>query len=312
MRALALASFDVPAAMMDVPEPVAGPGEVLVRVRAASVNAYDLGVAGGFMKDYLPYEFPAVIGNDVAGTIEALGEGVDGFSIGDRVFGTMGSKPAIHDGGFAELANPQATAVAKTPDALFDPDAGSLGVAGTTAMSAVEAVAPSAGARVLVIGATGGVGTFAIQLAALRDAHVIASVRPGDEGFVTDLGAGETVDYTADLTATIRERYPDGIDAVIDAVNRDQGAFAALASLVRKGGRATSVVGGAGESTEIGAVSVSNTGGHPPFLPALADLVVQGMVRVAIRRTYALDDAVQALQDFTTQHTLGKLVISMG
>ena len=104
MRALALASFDVPAAMMDVLEPVAGPGEVLVRVRAASVNAYDLGVAAGFMKDYLPYEFPAVIGNDVAGTIEALGDGVDGFSIGDRVFGTMGSKPAIHDGGFAELA----------------------------------------------------------------------------------------------------------------------------------------------------------------------------------------------------------------
>ena len=225
MRALALASFDVPAAMMDVPEPVAGPGEVLVRVRAASINAYDLGVAGGFMKDYLPYEFPAVIGNDVAGTIEALGEGVDGFSIGDRVFGTMGSKPAIHDGAFAELANPQAAAVAKTPDALSDQDAGSLGVAGTTAMSAVEAVAPSEGARVLVVGATGGVGSFAIQLAALRDAHVIASIRPGDEGFVTDLGAGETVDYTADLVATIRERYPDGIDAVIDAVNRDTGSL---------------------------------------------------------------------------------------
>ena len=82
MRALALASFDVPAAVMDVPEPAAGPGEVLVRISAASVNAYDLGVAGGFMKAYLPYEFPAVIGNDVAGTIEALGEGVTGLSVG--------------------------------------------------------------------------------------------------------------------------------------------------------------------------------------------------------------------------------------
>ena len=94
-------------------------------------------------------------------------------------------------------------------------------------------------------------------------------------------------------------------------MNRDAAAFATLAALVRSGGRATSVVGGAGESTEIGAVSVSNTGGHPPFLPALADLVVQGMVRVAIRRTYALADAAQALQDFATGHTLGKLVISM-
>ena len=311
MRALGLASFDVPPAMMDVPEPVAGPGEVLVRVHAASVNAYDLGVAGGFMKDYLPYEFPAVIGNDVAGTIEALGEGVDGFSVGDRVFGTMGSKPAIHDGAFAEFANPRADAVANTPEALSDQDAGSLGVAGTTALSAVEAVGPGEGSRVLVVGATGGVGSFAIQLAALRDAHVIASVRPGDEGFVSDLGASETVDYTGDVVASIRERYPDGIDAVIDAVNRDPGVFAALAALVRAGGHATSVVGGAGASAEIGAVSVSNTGGHPPFLPALADLVVQGMVRVAIRRTYPLADVAQALQDFATGHTLGKLVISM-
>ena len=311
MRALALASFDVPAAVMDVPEPAAGPGEVLVRISAASVNAYDLGVAGGFMKAYLPYEFPAVIGNDVAGTIEALGEGVTGLSVGDRVFGTMGGKTAIHDGSFAELANPQAAAVAIAPDALSDQDAGSLGVAGTTAMSAVDAVAPSDGSRVLVVGATGGVGTFAIQLAASRGALVIASVRPGDEDFVTGLGAAETVDYTGDLAATIRDRYPDGIDAVIDAVNRDAGAFASLVTLVRSGGSATSVVGGAGESTEIHGVSVSNTGGHPPHLSTLADLVVQGNLHVSIRPTYALGDAAQALQDFATDHTLGKLVISM-
>ncbi len=311
MRALALASFDVPPAVTDVPEPAAGPGEVLVRVRAASVNAYDLGVAGGFMKDYLPYEFPAVIGHDVVGTVEALGEGVDGLSVGDRVFGTMGSKAAIHDGAFAELANPQADAIAIAPDGLSDQDAGSLGVAGTTAMSAVEAVAPDEGAKVLVVGATGGVGTFAIQLAALRGAHVIASVRPGDEDFVTDLGAAETVDYTSDIVAAIRERHPDGIDAVIDAVNRDTAEFAALTALVRSGGRATSVVGGAGQSTEMGAVSVSNTGGNPRFLPALADLVVRGDLRVAVRRTYAHADAAQALLDFATDHTLGKLVISV-
>jgi NADPH:quinone reductase-like Zn-dependent oxidoreductase len=311
MRALALASFDVPAAVMDVPEPAAGPGEVVVRVRATSVNAYDLGVAGGFMKDYLPYEFPAVIGNDVAGTIKALGDGVDGFSVGERVFGTMGSKASIHDGAFAELANPLAAAVAIAPDVLSDQDAGSLGVAGTTAMSAVEAVDLAEGAKVLVVGATGGVGSFAIQLAALRGAHVIASVRPGDEDFVTDLGAAETVDYTGDVAGTMRERYPDGLDALIDAVNRDTAAFAALAALVRSGGRATSVVGGAGGSSEIGTVSASNTGGNPAHLLPLADHVVQGKVRVAIRRTYALADAAQALQDFATEHTLGKLVISV-
>ena len=311
MKALALESFDVPAAVIEVADPVAGPGEVLVTVDAASVNAFDLGVAAGFMKDYMPYEFPAVIGSDVTGTIESVGDGVEGFSVGDRVFGMMGMKGAIHDGSFAERANPQAASVAIAPEGLSDVDAGSLAVAGTTAMSAVQAVDPGEGGRVLIVGATGGVGTFAIQLAKLRGAHVIASVRPGDEGFVTDLGADETVDYTGDVVAAIRERHPDGIDAVIDAVNRDPGTFAGLAGVIRQGGSATSVVGGAGESSEIDGVSVSNVGGNPSHLLTLADLVVNGQLRVAIRRTYALADAAQALQDFANEHTLGKLVITV-
>jgi NADPH:quinone reductase-like Zn-dependent oxidoreductase len=311
MRALALEAFDVPIAVTDVPEPEAGPGEVLVRIRAASVNAYDVGVAGGSMKDFMPYEFPAVIGNDIAGTVEAVGQGVEGFSIGERVFGSMGMKGMIHDGSFAELANPQAGSIAAAPDGLSDTDAGSLGVAGATAMSAVEAVDPGEGARVLIVGATGGVGTFATQLSALRHAHVIASVRPGDEDFVVDLGASETVDYTGDLVATIRGRYPDGIDAVIDAVNRDPGAFATLAGIVREGGRATSVVGGAGESPSLGGVAVSNSNGDPAHLPTLAGLVVQGELRTAARRTYPLADAANALQDFVNEHTLGKLVITV-
>jgi NADPH:quinone reductase-like Zn-dependent oxidoreductase len=311
MKALALASFDVQPAVIDVPPPEAGPGEVLVRVRAASVNAFDIGVAAGFMKDFLPYVFPAVIGSDLAGTIAGLGEGVEGFSVGERIFGMMGMKGAIHDGSFAEFANPQEGSLAAAPEGLSDADAGALAVAGTTAMSAVEAVDLAHSARVLVVGATGGVGTFAVQLAKLRGAHVIASVRPGDEDFVTGLGAAETVDYTGDVLATIRERYPDGIDAVIDAVNRDNDAFAALVGLVRRGARATSVVGAAGEASEIGGVAVSNTGGDPGHLAALADLVVDGTIHVATRRTYALADAPQALRDFATEHTLGKLVLTM-
>jgi len=310
MKALTLASFEVPAEVMDVAEPAAGQGEVRVRVHAASLNAYDVGVAAGAMKAYLPYEFPAVIGNDLAGIVEAVGEGVEGFAVGDRVFGSMGGKGKIHDGSFAELANPQAGSILKTPEGLSDTDAGSLAVAGTTAMSAVEAVGPSEGARVLVLGATGGVGTFAVQLATLRGAHVIASARPGDEDFITGLGAAETVEYTGDVAATLRERYPDGLDGLIDAVNRDHDIFAALAGLVREGGHATSVVGGAGESSMIGRVAVSNTGASPAHLATLGDLVVQGKLHVAIRGTYVLADAAQALQDFSRKHTLGKLLIT--
>ena len=311
MKALALESFEGGPKVMDVPDPVAGPGEVLVRVGAASLNAFDVGVAAGYMKDFMPYEFPVVIGSDLAGRVEAIGDGVEDFEIGARVFGMMGMKGAIHDGSFGEFANPTVASIAAAPEGLSDPDAGSLGVAGTTAMSAVEAVGPSNGSTVLIVGATGGVGSFAIQLAALRGAHVIASVRPGDEEFVTGLGAAETVDYTGDVVAEMRRRYPNGIDAVIDAVSRDQAAFAGLVALVRDGGRAASVVGGAGEATHIGGVAVSNVGGNPGHLSDLAELVVKGELRVAIRRTYPLADAAQALHDFANEHSLGKLVITM-
>jgi NADPH:quinone reductase-like Zn-dependent oxidoreductase len=311
IRALALEGFDRPPAVIDVPAPVPAAGEVLVHVRAASVNAYDTFVAMGMMKDYLPYGFPVVLGQDVSGVVVAAGSDVEGFRENDKVFGTIGMKSAVHEGTFAELAVPQAAQLAVTPEGVDDLQAGSLGVAGTTAMSAVEALAPIEGATVLVVGATGGVGTFAIQLAALRGAHPIASVRPGDEFFVADLRAADTVDYTADLPGAVLERYPGGVDAVIDLVNRDPGAFALIAGLVRDGGRAVSAVGGAGDATRIGNVTVANIGGNPAYLTPLAEMVADGRLRAAVQRTYPLEDAAQALVDFTEGHTLGKLVISV-
>jgi NADPH:quinone reductase-like Zn-dependent oxidoreductase len=311
MKALALSSFDEPAKVQEVPHPTPGPGEVLVRVAAASVNAYDTFVAMGAARQYMSYEFPAVIGGDHAGTIEALGEGVGGFAVGDRVFGMMGMKPSVHDGTFAELATPQAAAIAKTPDGVKDVDAGSLGVAGSTAYSAVEAVQPGEGSKVLVVGATGGVGSFAVQLARLRGAHVIATVRPGDEGSATGLGAAETVDYTGDTVSEIRQRFPDGLDAVIDAVSSGADSFGAIAGLVRDGGHVASTRGAAGESTEIGGVHVLNANGNPGHLAALGELAEKGELRVPVRRTYPLANAAKALEDFTKEHTVGKLVITM-
>jgi NADPH:quinone reductase-like Zn-dependent oxidoreductase len=311
IRALAMEGFDRAPSVIDVPAPEPASGEVLVRVRAASVNAYDTFVAMGMMKDYLPYEFPAVLGQDVSGVVVSVGPGVEGFRENDLVFGTLGMRATVHDGTFAELAVPQAASLAVTPEGVDDLQAGSLGVAGTTAMSAVEALALAEGATVLIVGATGGVGTFAVQLAALRGAHTIASVRPGDEFFLAELRAAETVDYTGDLGATVRHVYPDGVDALIDLVNRDPMAFAALAGLVRDGGRAVSAVGGAGESSLIGTVAVANVGSNPAYLTPLAEMVADGRLRAAIQRTYPLEDAAQALKDFTEQHTLGKLVITM-
>src|SRR5919106_1582626 len=158
----------------------------------------------------------------------------------------------------------------------------------------------------------GSFAELAAAQAAARGAHVIASVRPEDEAFVTELGASETVDYTGDVAEAIRERHPDGVDGLIDLVNRDPAGFASLVGLVRAGGHATSPVGAAGEATEIGGVAVANVGGNPPPLPALGELVKEGRLRAPIRRTYRLDEAATALQDLTNQHTLGKLLITIG
>ena len=311
IEALALEGFDRAPEVIHVPAPQPAAGEVLVRVHAASVNAFDTFVAMGMAKAFMSYEFPAVIGQDVAGVVEAVGDGVEGFRNGDRVFGTNGSKGAVHDGTFAELATPLAAALATTPDAVDHQQAGSLGVAGTTAMSAVDAIDPSRGATVLIVGATGGVGTFAIQLAAARGANVIATIRPGDEDVVTGLGAAETVDYSNNVIGAVRERYPDGIDAVIDLVNRDPGEFGALAGLVRAGGRAVSALGGAGEGSQVDGISVQNIGSDPSHLGVLASMIEEGKLTTAIKRTYALSDAAQALTDFADLHTVGKLVITM-
>ena len=309
--ALALEGFDRAPAVIHVPAPEPAAGEVLVRVHAASVNAFDNFVAMGMAKAFMSYEFPAVVGQDVAGVVEAVGDGVEGFRNGDRVFGTIGSKGVVHDGTFAELATPLAPALALNPAAVDDGQVGSLGVAGTTAMSAVDAIDPSPGATVLIVGATGGVGTFAIQLATARGASVIATVKPGDEDVVTGLGAAETVDYSNNVIEAVRERHPDGIDSVIDLVNRDPAGFGALAGLVRAGGRAVSAVGGAGEATQIGGIEVRNIGSDPSHLGVLASMMEEGKLTSAIKRTYPLSDAAIALTDFANQHTVGKLMITM-
>jgi NADPH:quinone reductase-like Zn-dependent oxidoreductase len=164
---------------------------------------------------------------------------VTGFEVGDSVFGVFMKMTLGGFGTFSELVAAPAMFAAKIPNGLAVESAGALALAGATALTALDAIDPTPGEIVLISGATGRVGSFAVQLAKQRGATVIATARPEDADFVTGLGADETVDYAADLSAAVRAKHPDGIDAIVHA----SGDGAQLATLLKPGGRIASTIG---------------------------------------------------------------------
>jgi NADPH:quinone reductase-like Zn-dependent oxidoreductase len=314
MRAFVLEDFDSVPRVSDLPTPVLKPRDVLVRVHAASINGFDAAVASGSLKEMMTYEFPVTIGTDFAGVVEAVGEQVTRFSVGDEVLGAIAMGSEVHAGSFAEyVVVPEDGFIAAKPARLGFREAAALPLAGLAAHVAVDAIDPSEGDPVLVVGATGGVGGYAVQLAARRGAKVIATALPEDETYVSELGAAETVDYRGDVTAAVRERYPDGIKGLIDLVNFGEG-FAALSELAGPGGRAASSVGAADvEGLAERGVAATNVFAQadPAPLEELAKLAEAGELRIPVQRTYSLDEAGQALDDFANGHVRGKLVVTL-
>ncbi len=310
MRAFVLQAFDEQPIVADIPAPEAGPGQVLVRVRAASVNGIDLSIASGRLQGMLAYEFPVVLGKDFAGTVEAVGEGVSGFAAGDRVFGVVFDPSPLHSRSFAEyLAVPAGPNLTGLPDGVDLAAAGVLGLAGTAALQAVDAIAPAEGETVLVSGATGGVGAYAVQLAAARGATVIATATPGAEtDFVRGLGASHAVDYTGDVAAQVRAIRPDGVDAVLHFA----GDAAALGAVLVPGGRLASTLIMSPDQLPLpnGRVNAVFANPDAATLDRLAAEVVAGRLTTPIQQTFALDQAGDALAAFAAG-TRGKLAIAI-
>jgi NADPH:quinone reductase-like Zn-dependent oxidoreductase len=180
MRAITLDDFDSsPDLREDLPAPTPADDEVLVRVSASSVNSVDNSIAAGMLKEMVAHEFPVTLGRDFAGVVEQVGSEVGNLSVGDEVFGFVpGMSPAVHEGSWAELiAVPESIATRK-PDGVDTASAGAAPLAAITAMSALDALGVSEGDAILVVGANGGVGSFAVQLAADAGATVIAPARP--------------------------------------------------------------------------------------------------------------------------------------
>jgi NADPH:quinone reductase-like Zn-dependent oxidoreductase len=302
MRAIAFASHGSAPEPHDLPIPTPAAGEILVEVAASSVNGFDFGVLGGHLQGVYEYEFPVVLGKDFAGRVAALGEGVSGFEVGDRVFGVV-MRPTLGQGGFAQyLAVPTSIGVAHIPDALDDDTAGALALTATAALNAVDAVAPKPGETVLISGATGGVGTVAVQLAAARGATVIATARPGEESdYVLGLGAAHAVDFT-DLEAGVRAVAPNGVDAVLHLAGDGIG----VSSLLVEGGRFASTVHFIPQRPDIVATTIMSSPDQET-LELLVSEVVSGRLKLTVT-SYPLTEFSKAFADFGGG-TLGKIGI---
>jgi NADPH:quinone reductase-like Zn-dependent oxidoreductase len=311
MRAIAEEKFGGPIALLNMPTPGIGAGEVLVRVRAAGVNPFDWKVADGELKDKLEHRFPLILGFDAAGVVEQAGADVTELAEGDEVYGYL-FKPVIGGGAYAEYVSAPAAIVAKKPESVHFREAAALPVPGLTAMDLVDAVDPKEGETVLIVGATGGVGSYALQLAARRGARVIATARQANEAFARDLGATETVDHTRrDLLNAVRMIHPDGIEAIIDVVSK-RDVLGRMVGLVKEEGRlASSVYGADVDSLAQRGIKATNVGVRPDArrLEELSRIVDAGELTVRLERAFPLEKAPEALEESRTGHVRGKIAL---
>jgi NADPH:quinone reductase-like Zn-dependent oxidoreductase len=311
MRAVTLDAVPASPTVSELPDPHPEAGELLVRVAASSVNGFDAATAAGYLQGMMEHRFPLVLGKDFGGTVVAVGDGVTGFAEGDPVFGVV-TKPFLGTGSLAQYVTvPAAVGVARIPGQLPVEHAGALGLAGTAAMDSVTALSPVSGETVLVSGATGGVGAFAVQFLNARGVSVIATGRAGEEAdFVRGLTDAEVrlVDHTSDVAEQVRALVPAGVDGVLHLA----GDGPALAGLLRPGGRIASTLGlgpdavGREDVTAVAVIADATAA----TLGELATAAATGAVRVPVTATYPLDHARKAFADFGAG-ALGKLAISI-
>jgi NADPH2:quinone reductase len=312
MRAFAVDGFGETGSVRDLPTPDPVEGQVLMRVRFAGVNAVDAFAVQGFAKDMIEHRFPLIPGVDASGTVEALGSGVEGWNVGDEVFGSAG-KMYFGEGTFAELATAAGNTIAAKPSGLDHAQAAALPTAGATALTLLDAVGDDS-EIILAIGAAGGVGSYLIQLGAHTGRHVIAVCRGVNAEYVRGLGAADVIDYTAGpVDEALRAAYPDGIDAIADMVG-DQETVTRLSEQVRSGGTVASCAGGVDEDaladrdlTTANTMTLVTT----ENIATLARSLEDGTLKAPQIRSLPLDQAAEGLAEIAQRHVRGKLVVAI-
>lgn len=317
------------AELRDIPRPVPAAGEVLVRVVAAGLNPVDFKTRNGLIKIIQPYPLPATMGNELAGTVEAVGPGVTRFQPGDRVFART-AKDAM--GALAEFATVPEDLLAAIPPALDFPAAAGIPLAGLTALQALrDEMGLGPGSRVFIPAGAGGVGTFAIQLAKWLGAEVITTASPRGRALVERLGADRVIDYTT-------QRFEDHVgqvDAVFDLLGGD--TLKTAFGIVKRGGIVVSVAALPEPQTALkdlgrgwGLAALFWFASLPLRLRArmrgvryrflfmhpsgselaeLAALVTQGKLEPVIDRVFGFDEVAEAFAYLESGRAKGKVVV---
>lgn len=308
MRAIAIEEFggSDKLQLVDLPTPEPGSDEVLIRVRAAGVGPWDVMSRQGVFGDR---EFPFVPGFEPAGVVEAVGGDVEGFDEGDEVFAYR-----FPGGGYAEYVAASQDITAHKPGSLSFEETAGVPVAGTTAhQGLVDELGVQEGETVLVTGASGGVGTMAVQIAAnILGARVIGTASTRNHEYLRDLGADEAIDYNGDWVTAVREVAPDGVDAVLECAGGDtlERSFETL----RDEGRVAYIVPVEEEPEPPRGISAHFFSAQPDGdrLAALASMFDAGQLRMNLQEVVPLEEAARAHDIVEEGHTRGKIVLGIG
>jgi NADPH:quinone reductase-like Zn-dependent oxidoreductase len=288
--------------VVEVPDPVPGESEVLVRVKAAGINPGEAAIRTGALRDRWPATFPSGQGSDLAGVVEQAGPAVDRWHPGAEVIGFT-DRRASH----AELVVVDAEDMTQRPAAVAWDVAGALFVAGATAWAAVRAVRASAGEVIVISGAAGGVGTLAVQLARNAGATVIALASDPHHGWLRDHGA-IPVTYGDGVEQRIRQAAAGRVDALIDTYGS---GYVELGIELGIAPRRIDTIADHPAAARHGAKTDGNAvGASADVLADLAALIADGKLEIPIARTYPLEEVREAYRALEQRHTLGKIVLN--
>jgi NADPH:quinone reductase-like Zn-dependent oxidoreductase len=287
--------------VVEVPRPVPGHGQAVVRVKAAGINPGEASIRAGLLHERWPATFPSGQGSDLGGVVDEVGDGVTRVAVGDEVIGFTHDRASQ-----AELVAVDADHLTPRPPGVPWEVAGALFVAGATAYAAVQAVAPDKDDTVIVSAAAGGVGTIAVQLAHLTGATVLGLASPPHHGWLRDHGI-VPVDYGDGVAQRIRDAAGGRLDAFIDTFG---GGYVDLAiALGIAPERIDTIVDWTAAQRHGARTDGNMAGARAEVLAELAGLVDSGRLDVPIARTYPLAEVREAYRELEQRHTLGKIVL---